>query len=271
MDGVLVIDKPAGPTSHDVVARVRRVLRERRVGHTGTLDPGATGVLALVLGRATRLAQFLAGSDKAYEAVVRFGFATDTADAQGRAIGSASGAPAPPRAAIDNPHVRVYRTTAGALARVPPGPGVVVSIEEGSLGTAVWMKNVAAPSRASSMRGAVVVVEPRRAPHAAPPETGSKPGEGTFTGMSFKTMFENERVSVIRARMEVGAREGFHTHASDTIVVHLSGGQIEDTADGKTVVNNWKAGDVEFEARGSSHSARNVGQPVDVVLVTLKP
>ena len=101
MDGVLVIDKPAGPTSHDVVARVRRALRERRVGHTGTLDPGATGVLALVLGRATRLAQFLAGSDKAYEAVVRFGFATDTADAQGRAIGGASGAPAPPRAAID--------------------------------------------------------------------------------------------------------------------------------------------------------------------------
>ena len=187
------------------------------------------------------------------------------------AAAQAAPAPAPPRAAIDNPHVRVYRTTAGALARVPPGPGVVVSIEEGSLGTAVWMENVAAPSRASSMRGAVVVVEPRRAPHAAPPETGSKPGEGTFTGMSFKTMFENERVSVIRARMEVGAREGFHTHASDTIVVHLSGGDIEDTADGKTVVNRWKRGDVEFEGLGSSHSARNAGGAVDVVLVVLKP
>ena len=186
---------------------------------------------------------------------------------------AAQAAPAPeaPRAAIDNPHVRVYRTSAGALARVPPGPGVVVSIEEGSLGTAVWMENVAAPSRASSMRGAVVVVEPRRAPHAAPPETGSKPGEGTFTGMSFKTMFENERVSVIRARMEVGAREGFHTHASDTIVVHLSGGEIEDTADGKTVVNRWKRGDVEFEGLGSSHSARNAGGAVDVVLVVLTP
>ncbi len=88
--------------------------------------------------------------------------------------------------------------------------------------------------------------------------------------MSFKTIFENERVTLIRARMEVGAREGFHTHASDTLVVHLSGGDIEDTAEGKTVVNHWKHGDVEFESLGSSHSARNVGGAVDVVLVALK-
>ena len=101
MDGLLIIDKPAGPTSHDVVARMRRALGERRVGHTGTLDPAATGVLGLVLGRATRLAQFLSGSDKAYEAVVRFGFATDTADAQGRVIGAVSSAPPPSREAID--------------------------------------------------------------------------------------------------------------------------------------------------------------------------
>lgn len=87
MDGLLVIDKPAGPTSHDVVARIRRVLREPRVGHTGTLDPMATGVLALVVGKATRLAQFLSGSDKSYDAVVRLGFATDTGDAQGAPIG----------------------------------------------------------------------------------------------------------------------------------------------------------------------------------------
>jgi len=101
MDGLLIIDKPAGPTSHDVVARMRRALGERRIGHTGTLDPAATGVLALVLGRATRLAQFLSTSDKSYEAVVRFGFATDTGDAQGRAIGEVSSAPPPSRAAIE--------------------------------------------------------------------------------------------------------------------------------------------------------------------------
>jgi tRNA pseudouridine55 synthase len=101
MDGLLIVDKPAGPTSHDVVARMRRALGERRIGHTGTLDPAATGVLGLVLGRATRLAQFLAASDKSYEAVVRFGFATDTGDAQGRATGPVRMAAMPARAEID--------------------------------------------------------------------------------------------------------------------------------------------------------------------------
>ena len=101
MDGLLILDKPAGPTSHDVVARMRRVLREKRIGHTGTLDPMATGILLLVLGKATRLATFLSASDKSYDAVVRFGFATDTADAQGRPIGPASGSAIPSRDAID--------------------------------------------------------------------------------------------------------------------------------------------------------------------------
>src|SRR5919112_2576217 len=83
MDGILIIDKPEGWTSHDVVARARRVLRERRVGHTGTLDPFATGVLVLLVGRATRLAQFLAGAEKEYEATIRLGFDTDTGDLTG--------------------------------------------------------------------------------------------------------------------------------------------------------------------------------------------
>jgi len=83
MDGVLVIDKPGGLTSHDVVNRVRRILHERSVGHLGTLDPLATGVLPLVAGRMTRLAQFYTASEKTYEGVIRFGFATDTYDAEG--------------------------------------------------------------------------------------------------------------------------------------------------------------------------------------------
>src|SRR6185295_10597392 len=83
MDGVLIIDKPAGLTSHDVVARVRRIIGERRVGHTGTLDPFATGVLVILVGRATRLAQFLSGADKEYEAVIRLGYRTDTGDLTG--------------------------------------------------------------------------------------------------------------------------------------------------------------------------------------------
>jgi tRNA pseudouridine55 synthase len=84
MNGVLVVDKPAGPTSHDVVARVRRVLGVSRVGHTGTLDPLASGVLPLVIGRATRLASLLSATAKQYEAAVRFGATTDTYDVQGR-------------------------------------------------------------------------------------------------------------------------------------------------------------------------------------------
>ena len=73
MDGALSIDKPAGITSHDVVSRVRKIIGERRVGHTGTLDPFATGVLVILVGRATRLAQFLIGAEKEYEAIIRLG------------------------------------------------------------------------------------------------------------------------------------------------------------------------------------------------------
>ena len=86
MDGVLIIDKPAGMTSHDVVARMRRILGEKRVGHTGTLDPFATGVLVILIGRATRLAQFLSGAEKEYEAIIRLGYATDTGDLTGAPV-----------------------------------------------------------------------------------------------------------------------------------------------------------------------------------------
>ena len=100
MDGLLIVDKPSGPTSHDIVARVRRVLHERRVGHTGTLDPMASGVLPLVVGRATRLARFLSG-DKAYIATVRLGRTTDTYDALGRPTGTAFDGPWPSSKEID--------------------------------------------------------------------------------------------------------------------------------------------------------------------------
>ncbi len=84
MDGILIIDKPAGLTSHDVVARVRRILKTKRVGHTGTLDPFATGVMVILVGQATRLAQFLDKDEKEYEAIVRFGYETDTGDLTGQ-------------------------------------------------------------------------------------------------------------------------------------------------------------------------------------------
>ena len=86
MDGVIIVDKPEGWTSHDVVGKMRRIARTKRIGHLGTLDPIATGVLPLVIGAATRLAQFYTASEKVYEAVVRFGFATDTYDRAGEPL-----------------------------------------------------------------------------------------------------------------------------------------------------------------------------------------
>lgn len=86
MNGVIIVDKPAGWTSHDVVNRMRRILQQRSVGHLGTLDPLATGVLPLVTGSLTRLAQFYTASEKTYQGVIRFGFATDTYDADGEPV-----------------------------------------------------------------------------------------------------------------------------------------------------------------------------------------
>lgn len=86
MNGLLIIDKPRGLSSHDVVARARRMLREKRIGHAGTLDPMATGVLALCIGQATRLSEYLLGEDKAYEGVIKLGERTNTDDAEGEVI-----------------------------------------------------------------------------------------------------------------------------------------------------------------------------------------
>jgi tRNA pseudouridine55 synthase len=92
--GLLLVDKPAGPTSHDVVQAARRALRQRRIGHTGTLDPAATGLLVLCVGRATRLQQFLLAWPKTYEGEIRLGFATTTYDADGTPVEPTR--PAPP-------------------------------------------------------------------------------------------------------------------------------------------------------------------------------
>lgn len=116
MDGILVIDKPAGWTSHDVVARVRRVLGERRVGHTGTLDPFATGVLVLLVGRATRLAQFIVGAEKEYQAVIRFGYATETGDLTGAARAPKIACPEWTTQEIE----AALRSLRGEIEQVPP-------------------------------------------------------------------------------------------------------------------------------------------------------
>jgi tRNA pseudouridine55 synthase len=116
MNAVLVVDKPAGMTSHDVVNRVRRLLSERSVGHLGTLDPMATGVLPLVAGRLTRLAQFYNGAEKTYEGEIRFGFATDTYDAEGETVGPVT---SDVRLSLDELRTLAARFR-GIIEQVPP-------------------------------------------------------------------------------------------------------------------------------------------------------
>jgi tRNA pseudouridine55 synthase len=113
--GILVVDKPAGPTSHDVVDRVRREAQTRRVGHTGTLDPFASGVLPVCIGKATRLARFFSGHDKAYRAEMRLGFATTTDDMKGEPLG-----PSRPVAIEREAVAAAARTFLGEILQVPP-------------------------------------------------------------------------------------------------------------------------------------------------------
>lgn len=115
MNGVIILDKPAGFTSHDVVNRMRRILGQRSIGHLGTLDPLATGVLPLVTGSLTRLAQFYISSGKTYEGVIRFGFATNTYDADGEPAGEpVSARPTPDE--LQN----IARRFVGIIQQVPP-------------------------------------------------------------------------------------------------------------------------------------------------------
>lgn len=115
MEGVLNINKPPRMTSHDVVACVRRILREKRIGHTGTLDPLATGVLVLCVGKATRIAQYLEANEKEYDAVMRLGITTDTLDAEGRVLQTRAYTP-PDQDRI----IAVMQRFTGAIMQQPP-------------------------------------------------------------------------------------------------------------------------------------------------------
>ena len=115
MNGLLVLDKPAGMTSHDVVAIIRRATREKSVGHLGTLDPMATGVLPLLLGRYTRLAQFFGQAEKHYTGTIRFGFATDTFDAEGEPVA----APEPLKKSLEE-LLQITTRFHGELDQIPP-------------------------------------------------------------------------------------------------------------------------------------------------------
>jgi tRNA pseudouridine55 synthase len=120
MDGILNINKPAGLTSHDVVQQVRRLLKEKRVGHTGTLDPSATGVLVLCIGKATRIAQYLEAGEKEYRAVMQLGVTTDTLDADGKVLETRCHVP-PDRSRV----LQALQQFIGAIMQTPPAYSAV--------------------------------------------------------------------------------------------------------------------------------------------------
>lgn len=143
MDGVLNVLKPVGMTSHDVVDVLRRLIGQRRIGHTGTLDPGAAGVLVLVVGRATRIAEFLTESDKAYRVELTFGIATDSGDAFGKVTSTADAS------GLSEERVRdVLPQFTGEIEQVPP------------MTSAVKVAGVRLYERAR--RGEEIAVAPRR-------------------------------------------------------------------------------------------------------------
>jgi tRNA pseudouridine55 synthase len=115
VNGLLVIDKPGGITSHDVVSRLRKITGESSIGHLGTLDPMASGVLPLLLGRFTRLAQYFSSAEKSYSGTIRFGFATDTYDAEGEPTGPRI----MPLLALDQVRAAAARFT-GQVEQMPP-------------------------------------------------------------------------------------------------------------------------------------------------------
>lgn len=143
MDRVLIVDKPAGMTSHDVVERVRRTSGIRRVGHTGTLDPSATGVLVLLVGRATRLAQFFLDDEKDYRGEMILGASTDTQDAQGKVVSTS--------AVVGITAADVENAFAGFVGEIEQVPPMVSAIKRG--GTPLYVL---------ARRGVTVPREPRR-------------------------------------------------------------------------------------------------------------
>ena len=116
VDGIFNLDKPRGPTSHDVVNRVRALTGIRRVGHAGTLDPLATGVLLVCVGRATRVVEYLMAGRKVYRARVRLGITTDTYDAEGQIVAQTGGSAAPSRAQVE----AALTQFEGVITQVPP-------------------------------------------------------------------------------------------------------------------------------------------------------
>jgi quercetin dioxygenase-like cupin family protein len=176
--------------------------------------------------------------------------------------------PREPQVLLENPRVRVSRVAAPEAA-MSLQPGVVVLCD--SQGAPTKASDPTWAEHPATLPGPFLVIEPKASSKPpTEPKSGGEAPRREFKGMSSTPILENEQVKVVRARMEEGGEEGFHTHVADLVLVHVSGGEIEDTANGTTKVNRWKPGDIEFEALGTSHSARNVGHAIEVLIITLK-
>ena len=188
LNGVLVVDKPEGPTSHDVVTLARRVLGVSRIGHTGTLDPMATGVLALVVGKATRLAQFLTASEKTYDATIAFGRATDTYDKLGQVV-----ATSPARPSRDDVE-RVLSGFRGMFEQTPP---------------AFSAKNIDGERAYALARRSLRRTGSSHAPDAPEPPVAARPKAVTVTAHQMNlTAFDGET-----ARLTMRVSAGFYVRA----------------------------------------------------------
>jgi tRNA pseudouridine55 synthase len=186
MDGVLNINKPSGVTSHDVVEHVRRILKIRRVGHTGTLDPLATGVLVLCVGKATRIARFLEAGEKEYKAVMRLGVTTDTLDAEGRVI-----------------EVREY---------VPPDRQTIIETMQGFVGSIMQrppaysaVKVGGVPSYKLAREGRATVLEPRAVTISSIDLTGYDDPLVSFTVRCSKGVYIRTLCAEIGGALGMGA------------------------------------------------------------------
>lgn len=175
LDGLLVVDKPSGWTSHDVVAKVRRLAGTRKVGHAGTLDPMATGVLVLGLGRATRLLGYISGADKAYSATVRLGQATDTDDAEG-AVTTAASAHEVDRSSVE----QAAAAFVGVIDQVPSSVSAIKVDGERAYAKARRGEAVELAARSVTVSSLVVGASQRAAPDTLDVEIEVVCSSGTY-------------------------------------------------------------------------------------------
>jgi tRNA pseudouridine55 synthase len=253
-DGLLIVDKPSGPTSHDLVDLIRRGTGEKRVGHTGTLDPMATGVLVLCLGIATRLSEYLLGEDKRYEARVRFGASTTTYDADGEVT---------TRGAVKKGRADVEAALAGFRGKIKQAPPPYSAV-----------KRAGRKAYELARRGEAVALEPRdvtvydlRLDDWQPPDAALSVhcSAGTYIRSLAHDLGQalgcGAHLAALR-RVAAGPFDLSHAVTVDKLRVSMSDGSwVRYLVAPETALRDWRA--VRLDAPGVDRIAH--GQPVPLV------